>query len=75
MVDKDKELQEEEGEEPVDHKDQLLHQEALMLLLMLDMGHQEALEELEEGMQEIPEVWKRKKIWNEMFVNKRLRNS
>ena len=46
MVDKDKELQEEEGEEPVDHKDQLLHQEALMLLLMLDMGHQEALEDL-----------------------------
>ena len=61
MADKDKELEgellEEEGEDSVDHKDQLLHQKVLTLPLMLDMEHQAVLEDLWGDIQEMPEIW------------------
>ena len=58
------EHQEVEEEDPVAPRDQLLHQEVLMLLLLeltLDMGHQEDLEDLLVGMREIQESWNRNK--------------
>ena len=56
------EHQEVEEEDPVAPKDQLQHQEVLMLLLLeltLDMGHQEDLEDLLVGMRGVQEIWNR----------------
>ena len=59
------EHQEVEEEDPVAPKDQLLHQEVLMVLLLeltLDMGHQEDLEDHMEGLGGIQGIWNRNKL-------------